>query len=99
MTQSDASGIDVDLDRLRLSGFGQKLHVRETGAGKDKRVAFLQRILRGCRAQQSDSARGVRISIRNGSFAEERFGYRTRRQFGQFQHLFPSTKTASPNEH
>ena len=98
VAQADARGIDVDLHALRLSGFGQELHVGIAGADHEEGVALFHRIDRWRCAEQAETAGGVGAAIRNDRLAEQGFDDGAAYGVGKLGQLFTAAKGAAPGE-
>ena len=71
-SQADASGIQFDLHSARLTGLRQELNVRKGGADHQQGVAIFHHVLRRARAQQTDTAGGIRTVVGDSGFPQKR---------------------------
>ena len=73
ISQSDAHGIDIDLDGASLARLRQEFDVGKAAAGDQKRVAILHNFLGRQRAEEADSAGRIRAVVRDRGFSKQRF--------------------------
>src|SRR6185437_15108095 len=72
VSQSDPSGIGVDLDGASLSGLRQKFNVWKRSPNQNQGIALFDRFLRRSGPQKANPARGVNAIIRNSRLPEKR---------------------------
>src|SRR5581483_1220454 len=95
VAQADARGVAVDLDAVGLTGLGEELDVGEAAAGDEQCVAALHGVLRRGRAQQADTAGGVRAVVGNDGLAQERLDDRPGHLLGQGENLVAGAQAAA----
>ncbi len=98
VAKADAHGVELDLDRPRLSRLRQELDVRERRADHQEGIAPLHRLLRRPRAEQADAAGRVRAVVGHRGLAEQGLHDRRGEAVGDRLELVPRVERAPPGQ-